>query len=104
MKLYIGNLSWGTTTEDLKSHFEAFGAVSDAIVITDRQSGRSRGFGFVTMDDDSEANKAMEECSGVELDVAFAYHSPTIATELVRRQPHQMSPHHQGQKCQQHTI
>ena len=68
MKLYIGNLSWGTTTEDLKSHFEAFGAVSDAIVITDRESGRSRGFGFVTMDDDSEAKKAMEECSGVELD------------------------------------
>ena len=68
MKLYIGNLSWDTTTEDLKSHFEAFGAVSDAIVITDRESGRSRGFGFVTMDDESEANKAMEECSGVELD------------------------------------
>jgi RNA recognition motif-containing protein len=68
MKLYIGNLSWGTTTEDLKSHFEAFGAVSDAIVITDRESGRSRGFGFVTMDDESEANKAMEGCSGVELD------------------------------------
>ena len=68
MKLYIGNLSWGTTTEDLKSHFEQFGAVSDAIVITDRQSGRSRGFGFVTMDDDSEANKALEECNGIELD------------------------------------
>ena len=57
MKLYIGNLSWGTTTEDLKSHFEQFGAVSDAIVITDRQSGRSRGFGFVTMDNDEEASK-----------------------------------------------
>ena len=68
MKLHIGNLSWDTTTEHLKSHFEAFGAVSDAIVITDRESGRSRGFGFVTMDDDSEANKAMEGCSGVELD------------------------------------
>jgi RNA recognition motif-containing protein len=68
MKLYIGNLSWGTTTEDLKSHFEQFGAVSDAIVITDRQSGRSRGFGFVTMDDDAEANKALEECNGIELD------------------------------------
>ncbi|MBC8200449.1 MAG: RNA-binding protein [Planctomycetes bacterium] len=68
MKLYIGNLSWGTTTEDLKSHFEQFGAVSDAIVITDRQSGRSRGFGFVTMDSDEEANKALEECNDVELD------------------------------------
>jgi RNA recognition motif-containing protein len=68
MKLYIGNLSWGTTTEDLKSHFEQFGAVSDAIVITDRQSGRSRGFGFVTMDNNDEANKAIEECGGKELD------------------------------------
>ncbi len=68
MKLYIGNLSWGTTTEDLKSHFEQFGSVSDAIVITDRQSGRSRGFGFVTMDNDEEASKAIEECSGHELD------------------------------------
>lgn len=68
MKLYIGNLSWGTTTEDLKAHFEDFGAVSDAIVITDRQSGRSRGFGFVTMDNNDEANKAIEECGGKELD------------------------------------
>lgn len=68
MKLYIGNLSWGTTTETLKAHFEQFGSVSDAIVITDRQSGRSRGFGFVTMDDDEEAKKAMEECDGGDLD------------------------------------
>jgi len=68
MKLYIGNLSWDTATEDLKSHFEQFGAVSDAIVITDSQSGRSRGFGFVTMDDEAEANKALEECNGIELD------------------------------------
>ena len=68
MKLYIGNLSWGTTTEDLKAHFEQHGAVSDAIVITDRQSGRSRGFGFVTMDNDEEANKALEECNGNDLD------------------------------------
>jgi RNA recognition motif-containing protein len=68
MKLYIGNLSWETTTEDLKSHFEQFGGVSDAIVITDRQSGRSRGFGFVTMDNNDEANKALEDCNGIELD------------------------------------
>jgi len=68
MKLYIGNLSWETTTENLKAHFEEFGAVSDAIVITDRQSGRSRGFGFVTMDDDAEASKAMTDCDGTDLD------------------------------------
>ncbi len=68
MKLYIGNLSWETKTEDLKSHFEQFGAVSDAIVITDRQSGRSRGFGFVTMDNDDEANKAIKGMNGTEMD------------------------------------
>ena len=68
MKLYISNLSWETTTEDLKAYFENFGGVSDAIVITDRQSGRSRGFGFVTMDNDDEANKAISGCSGTELD------------------------------------
>ena len=67
MKLYIGNLGWGTTTENLTAHFEEFGTVSDAIVITDRQSGRSRGFGFVTMDDDEEAKKAMAECDGTDL-------------------------------------
>ena len=68
MKLYIGNLSWETTTENLKAHFEEFGSVSDAIVITDRQSGRSRGFGFVTMDDNAEASKAMTECDATDLD------------------------------------
>ena len=68
MKLYIGNLSWDTDTEKLKAHFEPFGAVSDAVVITDRESGRSRGFGFVTMDDNEEAKKAMTECDGTDLD------------------------------------
>ena len=68
MKLYIGNLSWGTTTDSLREQFEQFGSVADAVVITDRDTGRSRGFGFVTMDNDEEANKAMEECNGVEID------------------------------------
>mgnify|MGYP002526145310 CR=1 FL=1 len=68
MKLYIGNLSWGTTTETLRDHFEQFGSVSDAVVITDRQSGRSRGFGFVTMDDDEEAKKALTESDGSDFD------------------------------------
>ena len=68
MKLYVGNLSWGTNTESLKAHFEQFGAVSDAVVITDKNTGRSRGFGFVTIDDDDAARKAIEECDGVEFD------------------------------------
>ena len=68
MKLYVGNLSWETTTESLRAHFEGFGGVSDAVIITDRQTGRSRGFGFVTMDNDDEARKAMEESNGAEID------------------------------------
>ena len=68
MKLYIGNLSWGTTTDSLREQFEQFGSVADAIVITDRDTGRSRGFGFVTMDNDDEAGNAMEESNGAEID------------------------------------
>ena len=68
MKLYVGNLSWGTNTESLKAHFEQFGPVSDAVVITDKNTGRSRGFGFVTIDDDDAARKAIEECDGAEFD------------------------------------
>ena len=68
MKLYIGNLSWNTSTDALRDHFEQYGGVADAVVITDRDTGRSRGFGFVTMDNDDEASKAMEECNGAEID------------------------------------
>ena len=68
MKLYVGNLSWETSTESLRTHFEQFGGVSDAVIITDNQSGRSRGFGFVTMDNDEEANKAIEDCDGSDMD------------------------------------
>ena len=68
MKLYVGNLSWGTNTDSLKAHFEQFGEVSDAVVITDKNTGRSRGFGFVTFNDDDAARKAIEECDGAEID------------------------------------
>ncbi|MCH2147290.1 MAG: RNA-binding protein [Phycisphaerales bacterium] len=68
MKLYVGNLSWGTNTDALKAHFEQFGEVSDAVVITDKNTGRSRGFGFVTFNDDDAARKAIEECDGAEID------------------------------------
>ncbi len=68
MKIYVGNLSWETDTEGLKAHFEQFGGVSDAVVITDRDTGRSRGFGFVTMDDGEQAQKAIDEVNGQELD------------------------------------
>lgn len=67
-RLFVGGLSWNTTTEGLREAFEAFGAVSDAVVITDRDTGRSRGFGFVTYDSDGDATRAMEEMEGSELD------------------------------------
>ena len=68
MKIYVGNLSWNTTTQDLRDHFQTFGNVSDAIVLSDRDTGRSRGFGFVTMDDDSDGNAAIEGSDGKDMD------------------------------------
>lgn len=68
MNIYVGNLSYGVDDDQLKEQFEEFGNVSSAKVITDRQSGRSKGFGFVEMDDDSEAQAAIDELDGLELD------------------------------------
>jgi len=67
-KLFVGGLSWNTDEGALKAAFEPFGVVTEAKVITDRDSGRSRGFGFVTMDAPASAAKAIEEMDGVELD------------------------------------
>lgn len=67
-KLFVGGLSWGTTDEGLRQAFEAFGEVSEAKVITERDSGRSRGFGFVTFNADDDAQKALEEMDGKEVD------------------------------------
>ncbi|MEM7576635.1 MAG: RNA-binding protein [Planctomycetota bacterium] len=63
MKMYVGNLAWKTTTEDLEALFSNYGSVQDAIVLTDRETGRSRGFGFVTMGDE-DAQKAIEALDG----------------------------------------
>jgi RNA recognition motif-containing protein len=67
-KLFVGSLSWDTTDEGLRAAFEQFGEVSEAIVIRDRMSGRSRGFGFVTFEDDEAADRAMGELNNTELD------------------------------------
>lgn len=67
-KLFVGGLSFNTNDEGLKASFEKFGEVTDAKVITDRDSGRSRGFGFVTLADEQAADKAMEEMNGADLD------------------------------------
>lgn len=68
MKLYVGNLSYSTTEDGLRSAFQEFGDVNDVAVIKDRETGRPRGFGFVTMDNDDEANSAIQAMDGHELD------------------------------------
>ncbi|MDV6033342.1 MAG: RNA-binding protein [Phycisphaera sp. RhM] len=63
MKMYVGNLAWAVTTEKLEEIFGQYGQVDDAIVLTDRETGRSRGFGFVTMPDEA-AKEAIDALDG----------------------------------------
>lgn len=65
-KLYVGNISYETTKEDLMDFFQEYGEVKDVYVPVDRESGAPRGFAFVTMNSE-EAEKAIEDASGVEL-------------------------------------
>ena len=67
MKIYVGNLPWSTTDSELEELFASYGAVQSAKVITDRETGRSRGFGFVEMDQ-SAAQNAIAELNGKQLD------------------------------------
>ena len=67
MNIYVGNLSYNTAEQDLETAFKAFGTVTSARVVTDRFSGRSRGFGFVEMPTDTEANAAIQGLNGKEL-------------------------------------
>ena len=67
MKLYVGNLSFETTENDLQDLFEQHGAVNEVHLIMDRMTGKSRGFAFVTMNDDAQANAAMSAINGHEL-------------------------------------
>lgn len=67
-KLYVGGLSYDTTNDGLKAAFEAHGTVTSAAIIMDRDSGRSKGFGFVEMGSDEEAQKAIAALNGTELD------------------------------------
>jgi RNA recognition motif-containing protein len=68
MKLYVGNLSFSTTEETLQAEFGAHGQVEEVAVITDRDTGRPRGFAFVSMNNDNEARAAIEALNGTELD------------------------------------
>lgn len=60
-KLFIGNLSWGMSSDDLRDAFAQFGDIDDAVVITERDTGRSRGFGFVTFVNAADADTAIME-------------------------------------------
>ena len=68
MKIYVGNISFNTDEAALRSAFGEHGDVDEVAVITDRDTGRSRGFAFVTMPDDTAARAAMEALNGKELD------------------------------------
>ena len=67
MNIYVGNISYSTSEEDLRESFGQFGEVTSAKIITDRETGRSKGFGFVEMADDDAGNKAIEEMNGKEI-------------------------------------
>ena len=68
MKLYVGNLSFNTTETSLQDAFERFGTVTDSVIMMDRMTSRSRGFGFVTMGNSAEGNAAINGLHGQDLD------------------------------------
>ena len=68
MNIYVGNLPFSTAGGDLEELFGEYGQVDSASVISDRETGRSRGFGFVEMSSDDEARKAIEELDGADFD------------------------------------
>jgi cold-inducible RNA-binding protein len=67
-KLFVGNLSFQTTESDITTAFESFGSVESVSIITDRDTGRSKGFGFVTMEEAEGADKAIAALNGSQLD------------------------------------
>ena len=81
--MYVSNLSFHTTEDDLKNLFGQFGAVSSAKIIIDRETGKSRGFGFVEMGQDSEAKEAMSNLNNKEIEGRAL--SVTVAREKAPR-------------------
>ena len=81
-RIYVGNLPWATTSEDLRELFQQHGDVESAEVVSDRESGRSRGFGFVAMTSDEATSTAIEALNGHEIDGR-----PLVVNEARERQP-----------------
>lgn len=67
-RVFVGGIAWATTDEGLEEAFAKFGAVKDAKVLTDKDTNKSRGFGFVTFEDEESARAAVEEGNDMELD------------------------------------
>ncbi len=67
MNIYVGNISYSTSEDDLKELFGQYGEVTSVKIITDRETGRSKGFGFVEMADDAAGQEAIEEVNGKEI-------------------------------------
>lgn len=61
MKLYVGNLNFRCTEDDLRELFAPYGQIDDLVILNDRETGRSRGFGFITLADDAQAKQAVED-------------------------------------------
>jgi len=85
MNIYVSHLSWGTKSDGLQNLFAQYGEVSSANVITDRETGRSRGFGFVEMPNDEEAQKAIDALNNTE------FEGQTIGVNVAR--PKTEHPH-----------
>jgi hypothetical protein len=68
VKLFVGGLSWNTSSDDLRAAFSRFGSIQDATVIMDRTTGRSRGFGFVSFENAADAAEAVKNMNGADLD------------------------------------
>ena len=81
--IYVGNLPWETTADDLLALFQEHGQVARAQVITDQETGQSRGFGFVEMDDDAQAQKAIDALNGMQF-----HNRPLTVNEARPREEH----------------
>ena len=90
MNIYVSHLSWGTTSESLQNLFGQFGQVASAHVINDRETGRSRGFGFVEMNDENEGQQAIDQLNGSD------FEGRTISVNVARPREEHSSDNYGG--------